>query len=166
MVTSTAKRSVSTVQFAWRRNKLNDNPAMENCMRTFAEIRQHIMEQHELFLDEPFQLGFDCAIEESNRKQSMFLAELKNSDGRRFLRVETPVAPLADLDPEKCLRINLMQRIGYLAVGDMDGVPYIKVCENVPYAVLNPVELEYAINSIAPFADLIESALEPAADLT
>ena len=139
---------------------------MEKCMTTFAEIRQKIMEKHDLFLDEPFQLGFDCAISDSDRKQSMYLAELKNSDGRRFLRIESPIAPLADLDPEKCLRINLMQRIGYLAVGDMDGAPYIKVCENVPYAVLNAQELEYAIRSIAPFADLIEQTLEPAADLT
>ncbi len=139
---------------------------MENRMETFSEIRQHIMEKHELFLDEPFQLGFDCAFDDSGRRQSMFLAELKTSDGRRFLRIETPVAPLADFDAEKCLRINLMQRIGYLAVGDMDGTPYIKVCENMPYAVLNPQELEYAVNSIAPFADLIEKALEPGADLT
>lgn len=139
---------------------------MENRMQTFSEIREHVMAQHELFLDEPFQLGFECEIETSGRQQSMFLAELKTSDGRRFLRIETPVAPLADFDPEKCLRINLMQRIGYLAVGDMDGVPYIKVCENVPYAVLNPAELEYAIRSIAPFADLIESALGPGSDLT
>ena len=139
---------------------------MERSMQTFSEIREQIMAVHDLFLDEPFQLGFDCQIPDSDRIQSMFLAELKTSDGRRFLRIETPVAPLADLDPEECLRINLMQRIGYLAVGDMDGVPYIKVCENVPYAVLNVRELEYAINSIAPFADLIEKALEPGADLT
>ena len=139
---------------------------MENRMETFAEIREHVMANHELFLDEPFQLGFECRIEDSDRRQSMFLAELKSSDGRRFLRIETPVAPLDDLDPEKCLRINLMQRIGYLAVGDMEGVPYIKVCENVPYAVLNPGELEYAINSIAPFADLIEKTLEHGADIS
>ena len=135
-------------------------------METFAEIRQHVRERHELFLDEPFQLGFECAVGKSGRRQSIFLAELKTSDGRRFLRIETPVAPLADLDAEKCLRINLMQRVGYLAVGDMDGAPYIKVCENMPYAALNPQELEYTINAIAPFADLIERALEPAADLS
>jgi hypothetical protein len=139
---------------------------MDNRMETFAEIRQHVMEKHELFLDEPFQLGFECTFDASDRRQAMFLAELKTSDGRRFLRIETPVVPLADFDAEKCLRINLLQRIGYLAVGDMDGTPYIKVCENMPYAVLNPQELEYAINSIAPFADLIEKALEPGADLT
>jgi hypothetical protein len=139
---------------------------MENRMETFSEIREHVMSRHDPFLDEPFQLGFECRIGDSGRRQSMFLAELKNSDGRRFLRIETPVAPLADLDPEKCLRINLMQRIGYLAVGDMEGVPYIKVCENIPYAVLNPAELEYAINSIAPFADLIEDTLESGADLS
>ena len=117
-------------------------------------------------LDEPFQLGFECNIKDSERKQALFLAELKTSDGRRFLRLETPVAPLSDLDAEKCLRINLMQRVGYLAVGDMEGEPWIKVCENLAYALMNPQELEYLINSIAPFADLLENTLEPGTDLT
>ena len=71
------------------------------------------------------------------RRQSIFLAELKAGDGRRFLRVETPVVPLEDFDAEKCLRINLMQRVGYLAVGDLDGTPFIKLCENLPYASLD-----------------------------
>jgi len=135
-------------------------------METFAEVRQHVREMHELIIDEPFLLGFESQIEGSDRKQSMFLAELKSSDGRRFLRIETPIAPLADLDAEKCLRINLLQRVGYLAVGDLDGVPYIKACENMPYASLNPQELEYTINTLAPFADRIEGALEPSGDIS
>lgn len=139
---------------------------MEHRIETFAEIREHVLRNHELFLDEPFQLGFECNIKDSERKQALFLAELKTSDGRRFLRLETPVVPLSDLDAEKCLRINLMQRVGYLAVGDMEGEPWIKVCENLAYALMNPQELEYLINSIAPFADLLENTLEPGTDLT
>lgn len=135
-------------------------------VETFSEIRKYMAERHDLFLDEPFQLGFECAIKDSDRRQGMFLAEIKASDGRRYLRIETPVAPLADFDAEKCLRINLMQRVGYLAVGDMDGVPYIKLCENISYAVLSGEELEYAVNAMAPFADLIEKALEPGADVS
>lgn len=135
-------------------------------METFAEIREHVMENHELFLDEPFQLGFECPIKDSNRRQSIFLAELKTSDGRRFLRIETPVVPLEDFDAEKCLRINLMQRVGYLAVGDMEGVPYIKMCENTSYAALNPQELEYAVHTVARVADLMEKELEDGADLS
>lgn len=139
---------------------------MESRMETFAEVRQHVLNKHELIIDEPFLLGIESLIKGSGRKQSMFLAELKASDGRRFLRIESPIAPLADLDAEKCLRINLLQRVGYLAVGDLDGVPYIKICENMPYATLNPQELEYVINTLAPFADRIENALEPGGDVS
>ena len=135
-------------------------------METFAEIREHVIEHHELFLDEPFQLGFECPVDDEDRSQGIFLAEIKASDGRRFLRIETTIAPLADFDAEKCLRINLMQRVGYLAVGDMEGVPYIKMCENTSYAALNPQELEYAINCIARVADLMEKELENGADLS
>lgn len=134
-------------------------------MKTFAEIRSHVMEHHKLMIDEPFLLAFESPTDGSERKQSMFLAELKASDGRRFLRIETPVVPLADFDAEKCLRINLMQRIGYLAVGDLEGTPYIKLCENMAYSALNDQELEYVINTMAPFADRIEKALEPDGDI-
>jgi hypothetical protein len=134
-------------------------------METFAEVRDHVMNHHALQIDEPFLLGFEISMDSSDRKQSMFLAELKSTDGRRFLRIETPIVPLSGFDAEKCLRINLMQRVGYLAVGDLDGTPYIKVCENMPYASLNGDELEYVINTIAPFADRIERALEPGGDI-
>jgi hypothetical protein len=134
-------------------------------MRTFAEIRDHLVERHSMIIDEPFLLGFESEVEGSDRKQSMFLAEIKTSDGRRYLRVETPIVPLDDFDAEKCLRINLMQRVGYLAVGDLDGTPYIKLCENLPYSTLNDQELEYVINTMAPFADRIEKALEPDGDI-
>ncbi|NND44644.1 MAG: hypothetical protein HKN58_04935 [Xanthomonadales bacterium] len=135
-------------------------------MKTFAEIRGHVAEHHSLMIDEPFLLGFEVMVEGSNRRQSMFLAEIKSSDARRYLRVETPIVPLDDFDAEKCLRINLMQRVGYLAVGDLEGTPYIKLCENLPYSTLNDQELEYVINTMAPFADRIEKALEPDGDIS
>jgi hypothetical protein len=134
-------------------------------METFSEVRNHIMELHELRIDEPFIISFECPIEADDRRQSMFLAELKTGDGRRVLRVETPVAPLSDLDAEKCLRINLMQRVGYLAVGDLDGVPYIKMCENLPYAFLGDQELDYTIRHVAHTADQMEQSLEPGDDI-
>ena len=135
-------------------------------METFSEIRNHMLGLYELQIDEPFIVSFEFPIDESNRRQSMFLAELKTNDGRRVLRVETPVAPLADLDAEKCLRINLMQRVGYLAVGDLDGVPYIKMCENLPYAFVGEQELDYVIRNVAQSADNMEKFLEPGTDLT
>jgi hypothetical protein len=135
-------------------------------METFAEVRNHIIGQYELQIDEPFIISFEYPIPSSNRRQGIFLAELMTSHERRVLRVETPVVPLSDLDAEKCLRINLTLRIGYLAVGDLDGVPWIKMCENMPYAFLHDEELDYTIQRIALAADEMEQFLEPGDDVT
>lgn len=135
-------------------------------METFSEIRNHMLGLYELQIDEPFIVSFEYPIDDSDRRQSMFLAELQTNHGRRVLRVETPVAPLADLDAEKCLRINLTQRVGYLAVGDLDGVPYIKMCENLPYAFVEEEELDYVIRRVALAADRMEQFLEPGEDIT
>ncbi len=135
-------------------------------METFSEVRQHMMDHYELRIDEPFIISFEFPIPGGDRRQSIFLAELETSDGRRVLRVETPVAPLSDLAAEKCLRINLTQRVGYLAVGDLDGIPYIKMCENLPYAFVGEQELDYTIRNVAQTADKMEQFLEPGEDLT
>jgi len=133
-------------------------------METFAEVRQHILENHQLFMDEQFQLAFDCPME-GERTQAIYIAELKSSDNRRYLRVETLICPLADFDAEKALRINLILRVGYLAVGDLDGEAYVKMCENMPYESLHGDELEYVISQVAPMADRMEQALETEHDL-
>jgi hypothetical protein len=62
------------------------------------------------------------------------------------------------------LRINLVLRVGYLAVGDLDGVPYVKMCANLAYSSLDSDELEYVISHIAPMADRMEQALETHGD--
>jgi len=134
-------------------------------METFAEVRHHILENHTLFIDEPFQLAFDCAMEDGERNQAIYIAELKAADNRRYLRVETLICPLEDFDAEKCLRINLILRVGYLAVGDLDGVAYVKMCENLPYSSLDGEELEYVISHVAPMADRMEQALEHSEDI-
>jgi hypothetical protein len=134
-------------------------------METFAEVRKHVMDNHKLFMDEPFQLGFELAMDDSDRRQSVFLAELKSSDNRRYLRVETLICPLNDFDAEKCLRINLVLRVGYLAVGDLNSIAYVKMCANLAYSSLDADELEYVISHIAPMADRMEQALESHGDI-
>jgi len=123
------------------------------------------MENHKLFIDEPFQMAFDCQMDDGNRKQAIYIAELKTSDNRRYLRVETLICPLADFDAEKCLRINLILRVGYLAVGDLDGIAYVKMCENMSYSSLDGEELEYVISHVAPMADRMEQALDSGNDI-
>ena len=134
-------------------------------METCAEVMQHNRENHTLFLDEPFQRGFDCDMEGSDRKQAVFVAELQTADNRRYLRVESLICPLDDFDAEKCLRINLILRVGYLAVGDLDGIAYVKMCENLPYSSLDGDELEYVISHVATMADRMEQALEHSEDI-
>lgn len=134
-------------------------------METFAEVRDFVKERHELIIDEPFLLGFECPVGDAGRRQSIFLAEIKAEDGRRFLRVETLVVPLEDFDAEKCLRINYRQRVGYLSVDDLEGTTFIKLCENMRYSTLDGEELEYTINQLAPIADHFERVLEYDSDI-
>ncbi|MEM1412915.1 MAG: hypothetical protein AAGH19_11210, partial [Pseudomonadota bacterium] len=115
-------------------------------------------------IDEPFLLGFECPVGEE-RRQSIFIAEIKGEDGRRFLRVETLVVPLEDFDAEKCLQINYRQRVGYLSVDDLEGTTFIKLCENMRYTTLSGEELEYTINQLAPIADQFERVLEYDSDI-
>ena len=134
-------------------------------MDTFAEVREHILEYYDPLIDEPFVLGFDFKLNDSGRRQSIFLAEITGNDERRYLRIETPVVPLSELDAEKCLRINLTQRVGYLAVGDMDNEPWIKLCHNIPYALLSAQELDHTVARMASKADRFEQWLHPESDI-
>jgi len=127
-------------------------------VETFAEVREFILKHHELVHDEPFIVGFEFELD-AGRKQSMFVAELNSEDGHRYLRIETTVVPMARLPADKCMRINQMQRVGYLAAGDLEGTPYVKMCENMAYRTLNLEELEHALKSIAQQADRFEEII-------
>lgn len=133
-------------------------------MDTFAAIEEHVKAHHDVVHHEPFLLGLEVPVGNSGRHQSVFLAELKGADGKRFLRVETTVAPLADHDPEKCLRVNLMLRTGYLAVGDMEGIAFLKLCENMLYNNLTTDALDYIVSHIAELGDKIEETLNKGGD--
>lgn len=134
-------------------------------MKTFAGIREIIKHANKLVHDEPFIIGFEYQITESKRRQSIFLAEIKDDNDHRYLRIETTVIPLDHYDAEKCLRINEKLRIGYLAVGDLGGTPYIKMCHNTPYTSLVMEEVESAISYIARLADDFEFKFEDGADI-
>jgi len=133
-------------------------------METFAAIEEFVRDHWDVVHEEPFMLGLEVPVGDSGRRQSVFLAELKNQDGRRFLRIETTVAPLAEHSSEKCLRVNLMLRTGYLAVGDLEGVPFIKLCENMLYSSSLSEQLDYTIEQIADLGDKIEVTLNKGGD--
>jgi hypothetical protein len=124
-------------------------------MKTFEDIRAHCQSRWALKDNDPYLLSFDLPVGDGSRRQSLFLAELEHDDGRRCVRISAPVAPLAGADPLRALRFNWEQRVGYLAANDLDGVPYLQLCENRPYRSLDADELDRVIAELGALADRI-----------
>ena len=134
-------------------------------VQNFEDIRSHLATRHELTRNDPFFLSIDIALE-GGRVQSLFLADLETEDDRRVLRISTPVAPLSQLPAVKCLRFNWAQRVGFLAVDDLDGTPFVHLCENRNYGALGARELERVIAELANLADGLEALVSQGADRT
>lgn len=128
-------------------------------MDSFARIAEIAGQHYATVHSEKFMVGLEIPTGEKGRHQSVFLAELKDDEDHRYIRIETTVGPLANHDPVKALRINLMLRVGYLAVGDLESVPFLKLCENLAYRDLSEPALLDTIRRIAELGDQIEEAL-------
>jgi hypothetical protein len=124
-------------------------------MRHFEAVRSHIGSQHELRHNDPYLISFDLDLAQ-DRCQGIYLAELEDESGRRYLRISTPIGPLAGTDPNRCLRFNWQQRTGYLAVADLDGSPYLHLCENRPYEFLDTAELQRVVRELGVLGDQLE----------
>lgn len=133
-------------------------------MDTFARIAEIAGRHFSTVHSEKFMVGLEIPTGKKGRHQSVFLAELKDDEDHRYIRIETTVAPLAKHDPVKALRINLMLRVGYLAVGDLESVPFLKLCENLAYRDLSESALLDTIRRIAELGDQIEEALTHGGD--
>lgn len=127
-------------------------------MRHFEAVRSHIGSLHELRHNDPYLISFDLQLAQ-DRFQSIYLAELEDELGRRYLRVSTPVGPLAGTDPIRCLRFNWQQRTGFLAIADLDGSPYLHLCENRPYEYLDQTELQRVVGELATLGDELEQLI-------
>ena len=90
-------------------------------MQSFEDVRASVAVHHALVTSEPYLLSFEVSLDGGARRQGMFLAELETEDGRKLLRISTPIARLARVNAEKCLRFNWAQRAGFLAVGQKFG---------------------------------------------
>jgi hypothetical protein len=132
-------------------------------MRHFEAVRSHIGSQYALRHNDPYLISFDLALAK-DRFQGIYLAELEDEEGRRYLRISTPVGPLAGTDPNRCLRFNWLQRTGFLAVADLDGSPYLHLCENRPYEVLDSSELQRLIEELGSLGDELEQVLAADSD--
>ncbi len=128
-------------------------------MQNFEDIRAWAAANHKLKDNEPFLLSFDVAIVDEGRRQGMYVAELDCEGGGKIARVSTPIARTARVNAERCLRFNWAQRVGYLAIGELDGKEWLHLCENRPYPGLNAPELDHIMRELAPLADKLERAL-------
>ncbi|HET6433753.1 hypothetical protein [Dyella sp.] len=132
-------------------------------MRHFEAVRSHIGAKHTLRHNDPYLISFDLAVA-NGRQQGIYLAELEDEGERRYLRVSTPIGPLSGIDPKRALRFNWEQRTGFLAVADLDGSPYLHLCENRPYEVLEVQDLERVIQELGALGDQLEQAIASDSD--
>jgi hypothetical protein len=124
-------------------------------MRHFEAVRSHIGSHYALRHNDPYLISFDLGLAK-DRYQGIYLAELEDEAGRRYLRISTPIGPLAGTDPNRCLRFNWQQRTGFLAVTDLDGSPYLHLCENRPYDFLDRAELQRLVRELGVLGDQLE----------
>lgn len=127
-------------------------------MHHFEAVRSHIGSQHELHHNDPYLISFDMEVA-PDRFQGIYLAELEDEADRRYLRISTPIGPLAGTDANRCLRFNWQQRTGFLAVADLDGSPYLHLCENRPYEFLDASELERVVRELGTLGDQLERTI-------
>jgi hypothetical protein len=132
-------------------------------MRHFEAVRSHIGSQHALRHNDPYLISFDLELSK-DRHQGIYLAELEDEAERRYLRISTPIGPLAGTDPSRCLRFNWQQRTGFLAVADLDGAPYLHLCENRPYEFLDGDELQRLIDELGTLGDQLEQIISRSED--
>ncbi len=133
-------------------------------MQSFEDVRSYVHAQYNLRINDPYLISFDVEIKDNQRHQGLYLAELEGDDDRKYLRVSTPIGPLTGMNAKRCLRFNWEQRMGYLAVSDLDGSPYLHLCENRPYELLTEAELDRLIAEIGVLGDRLEEAVSSGGD--
>jgi hypothetical protein len=135
-------------------------------VRNFQSIQRHLkaagyrMTEHDVDV-----VCIELSLEQGHRHQALFLSELDDDDGRPYLRVSTAVAPITGLDQRRALVFNWQSRVGYLAIGDLDGVPHLQLCENRPYEGLDPAEIDRLVLEIGGLGDRMERTLSAGGDL-
>ena len=132
-------------------------------MHHFEAVRSHLGSMHGLRQNDPYLISFDLDLPRG-RQQGIYLAELETESGHRYLRISTPIGPLVGTDAQRCLRFNWAQRCGFLAVADLDGAPYLHLCENRPYELLDADELQRVITELGSLGDQLEQLVANGSD--
>ena len=135
-------------------------------MQNFEQVRSHVTAAgYRITVQEPYVLCVELSLDQGSRHQSIFLAELHDDDGRCYLRASTAVAPTDALDAARALAFNWESRVGYLAIGDLDRVPYLQLCENRPFEGLDAAEVQRLVLEIGGLGDRMERAMSADGDL-
>lgn len=135
-------------------------------MQNFEQIRDHLDgSDFHVTVQDPYVLCVELSLDGGRRHQAIFLSEIEDDDGRRYLRVNSVIAPLTGIDCKRALAFNWQSRVGYLAIGELDGVPWMQLCENRPYEGLTPAELDRLVLEIGGMGDRMERALSAGGDL-
>ena len=135
-------------------------------MDNFEQIRSHLLASgYKLTLQEPFVLCVELSLAQGKRHQAIFLSEMQDDDDREYLRVSTAIAPTTGLDARRALAFNWESRVGFLAIGELDGVPYLQLCENRPYDCLNAAEVDRLVLEIGGLGDEMERSTSAGGDL-
>jgi hypothetical protein len=134
-------------------------------MQNFEQIRSAIQGQHKITARDPYMVCVELSLAQGRRHQSIFLAEIEDDDGRKYLRVSTVIAPMTGLDAKRMLAFNWQSRVGYMAIGELDSVPYLQLCENRPYDGLTKAEVDRLILEIGGTGDNLERMLSAGGDL-
>ena len=135
-------------------------------MQNFEQIRSHLVAgDFRVTMQEPYVVCVELSLDGGKRHQAIFLSELQDDDGRNFLRVSTVIAPITGIDARRALAFNWNSHVGYLALGELDGVPYLQLCENRPYESLDAAEVGRLVLEIGGMGDRLERALSADGDL-
>lgn len=132
-------------------------------MQSFEQIRSHVGSRHTLRTNDPYLVSFDLRVSDG-RYQGLYLAEMDDEDGSKYLRISTPIGPFTGIDGMRCLRFNWEQRTGFLAVSDLEGSPYLHLCENRPYSLLSDREIDRVIAELGTLGDRLEHAISSGGD--
>ena len=135
-------------------------------MQNFEQIRSHLSKSgYKVTMQDPYVACVELSLDNGSRHQAIFLSELGNDDARGYLRVSTVIAPTTGIDARRALGFNWQSSVGYLAIGELDGVPYLQLCENRPYEGLTPSEVDRMVLEIGGLGDSMERALSAGGDL-
>ena len=135
-------------------------------MDNFEQIRSHLVSSgYKLTLQEAFVVCVELSLAKGKRHQAIFLSGMQDDDGRDYLRVSTAIAPTTGIDARRALKFNWASRLGYLAIGELDGVPYLQLCENRPYDCLNAAEVDRLVLEIGGLGDEMERSTSAGGDL-